>query len=427
MFYSIKELKFLKVIIIIWFFTFFCFSYFGCSKNERLELLIQELQDEDADVRMKAAEELGKIKDVSALEPLINALKDEHGGVGNSAAWALGEIKNERAFEPLIGEIWVDQLIKWNAAMALVKITYEPAIDSLIDVLKFGNQTASWEANLAARWRAALTLGHMKDGRAVEPLIAALNNDNCRFFAALVLGEIGDSRAIEPLIDLLRKDNGEDDPSTPAGASKREFVSEALGKIGSDAVEPLIALSKSPNRRARESAAWALGKTKDVRAVEPIIAALKEERLWAAIRALGELKDPRAVEPLVTLLNDDKVYEEMLAREALVKIGKPSVEPLIALFTDKSPEKKNKWGAALALGEIEDSRAFETLVFALKDKDDYGLRRMVAQALGEIRNIRAVQPLIAALEDTNVEVRQKQHGHWVKFGMVEQLSHSLLQ
>ncbi len=54
-------------------------------------------------------------------------------------------------------------------------------------------------------------------------------------------------------------------------------------------------------------AAWALGEMRDPRAVEPLIAALKDKdyevRVCAAI-ALGEMRDPRAVEPLIESMED---------------------------------------------------------------------------------------------------------------------------
>ncbi len=54
--------------------------------------------------------------------------------------------------------------------------------------------------------------------------------------------------------------------------------------------------------------------------------------------------------------------------------------------------------AAVALGEIKDTRAVEPLIAALKDKDS-SVRNNAAEALGEIKDARAVEPLIAATAD----------------------------
>ena len=59
-----------------------------------------------------------------------------------------------------------------------------------------------WEV----RWDAARALGEIKDPRAVEPLSAALKDENeyVRKAAAYALGEIKDPRAVEPLIAALK-------------------------------------------------------------------------------------------------------------------------------------------------------------------------------------------------------------------------------
>ena len=41
-----------------------------------VSLLIQRLQDEDYEVRLKAAEALGKIGDTQAIDPLIKLMRD---------------------------------------------------------------------------------------------------------------------------------------------------------------------------------------------------------------------------------------------------------------------------------------------------------------------------------------------------------------
>jgi HEAT repeat protein len=56
----------------------------------------------------------------------------------------------------------------------------------------------------------------------------------------------------------------------------RLAAAEALVKLGSAAVESLIAALKDVNEAVRSAAAEALGKIGDVRAIEPLIAALKD-------------------------------------------------------------------------------------------------------------------------------------------------------
>ena len=88
----------------------------------------------------------------------------------------------------------------------------------------------------------------------------------------------------------------------------REAAAEALGKIGdSQAVEPLIAALKDEDWYVRKYAVEALGKIGESRTVKPLIAALKDleqDVREAAVEALGKIGDSRAVEPLIAALKD---------------------------------------------------------------------------------------------------------------------------
>ena len=73
------------------------------------------------------------------------------------------------------------------------------------------------------RWKAAESLGRLRDPGAVEPLIEALWDDDSRvrLKAAWALGQIGDLRAIGPLRRLYRMEN----------EGVREIITEALEAI----------------------------------------------------------------------------------------------------------------------------------------------------------------------------------------------------
>jgi HEAT repeat protein len=120
----------------------------------------------------------------------------------------------------------------------------------------------------------------------------------------------------------------------------------------------------------------------------------------SAIKALGEIKDARAVKPLIAALRDESCG--CTAANALVKIGKPAVEPLIAALMDKDLIVRRN--AVMALGGIKDASAVEPLIAALKDKDLI-VRRNAVTALGQIKDAGAVEPLIAALKDESPIVR----------------------
>src|SRR5579862_7868657 len=82
-----------------------------------------------------------------------------------------------------------------------------------------------------------------------------------------------------------------------------------------------------------------------------------------AVEALGKIEDARAVEPLIGALRDTDEDVQQEAEAALGKIGAPAVEPLIGALSDRDRHVRER--AAGALGEIGDARAVEPLIRAL--------------------------------------------------------------
>lgn len=294
------------------------------------------------------------------------------------------------------------------------------------------------------RREAAEALGSMADARAVEPLIAALNDTwepvrktaaeslskidshwrtagatkkfiqrfiaglkdkdvSVRRGAADALGVIGDASALEPLIAAL------------IDGTVHETVVEALSKIdpywftsevGKKSVLTLVAALKGGDWRVRGPAAKTLGIVGDAQAVEPLIAALKGDSLLrkAAAEALGRIGDRRAIEPLIFALKDTEGYVREAAAKALGMIGDPrAVGALIAALEEESiynsgdiPE-----AAAEALGRIGDVRAVEPLITALKQKSGLAWKASL-EALSIIGDVRAVEPLIKAFKHKDI-------------------------
>ncbi len=93
---------------------------------------------------------------------------------------------------------------------ALIKmLKSQPA---LIKMLKGHDRCAS--SNAAAE------LGKRGDRRAVEPLIAALQNDDAKLAAVIALGKLGDERALQPLKRIKQQ-----------GGGTSESAAEAIQKI----------------------------------------------------------------------------------------------------------------------------------------------------------------------------------------------------
>lgn len=303
-------------------------------------------------------EKLKKKRNVEKLIKLINYRKDSD--IRQSAVRALGEIGDERAVGPII-TVLKDNDIRQSAVWALGEIGDERAVGPIITVLENSQKQG-------VRQNAAIALGKIGDVRAVASLTRALKDESraLRKFAAVALQQMG----WKP-------------PSDELGAQYWIALGEfkRLVEFGSVAVEPLItAFEIEKERHEREKIVYALCRIGDARAVGLLISALKNTDTLLFINLCEE------------------------ATKALVKIGSPSVKPLISVL--KCADFHGANAAAKALGEIGDASAVASLIAALEDEKFSGFSGNVACALGEIGDTRAVKPLITALKHGRREVRQ---------------------
>ena len=191
--------------------------------KDEIDIQIDLLQDSDWVVRREAVVTLGEMADERCVEPLARALRDGDWQVREAAVeavaevgppavdmlirfsrdWesrkyvlrALGKINDERVLEPLLSYLKSDEF-KDDATRALVELG-NPAVPKLIEALESREDFVKKQAILA--------LGDIRDPRAVDPLIALLQDDDwlVRLTSASSLEKIGDLRgraAIKPLM-----------------------------------------------------------------------------------------------------------------------------------------------------------------------------------------------------------------------------------
>lgn len=267
----------------------------------------------------------------------------------------------------------------------------------------------------------------LKAERDIPGLIKALSfpkNALIRQQAAKALGEFKDQRSIEPLAAAL-KDN---DPSTRCAAA-RALETFNLPHV----VEALMAALQDENQQVRTVALDVLERMQiiDARLVNSLINSLEQKSFSIIaireIRLLKQIGDSRAVDILTQLLTDSNMDIRKAAAEALetlkpdstdarrleiavatrnpqaiLELGTAAVQPLIKLLKDKNTESRDFIVAAL--GQLGDPRAVKPLMTALRDKD-MGVRETAAKALEKLGDARAVEPLIKALEDKFIGVR----------------------
>jgi HEAT repeat protein len=171
------------------------------------------------------------------------------------------------------------------------------------------------------RW-SAVALGLLESDQAVEPLLEAAEYGEvtvCKE-AIRLLGQYRDSRVFSFLVRLLSLE-------TPQHRRKsvRQRVIGALGKQKNiQAVELLILMLKEPESIVRNSAVIALGEIGDTLAVKPLIAALEDMdtnvRFYAAV-VLGNLGAAIALPSLLKVSGNDngKIADGHSVREAATK------------------------------------------------------------------------------------------------------------
>ena len=200
----------------------------------------------------------------------------------------------------------------------------------------------------------------------------------------------------------------------PAGQLEAVTKLAAMGEGAVPAIPYLVQiLSEKIDPSVRQAVVATLGKIGKP-AVEPIIAALKEERTTTrinAIEVLEGLADKQATGPLTdTALRDPSQSVRDRALDALAKLAAtdPTVsEKFMATVEDEKAKPEIRSRAMKALGRIAGTGlAIDSLVTMLENAEaDIRLRCAAAAALGQSGNSAAVAPLVKALEDKKAPVR----------------------
>ncbi len=411
--------------------------------NRDSEGLVQALQYEKesrgrkvASLREEAARALGDLRDRNAVGPLLEALGTDVFPVARAAAEALARMGNP-ALEPLFQEAIGSTLeVIRHVETAFRRMDVNAVTDLLVVKLTDDDEVA--------REMAAGLLGSMGNPGATKDLVAALERDEedwVRAAAAKALGMLGRNDVVKPLARALGYEDRE----------VRVAAAQALARLGQLAVEALLKTLKDGNDFARLYAARALaeGKAGGEKAVKALISALEDKdgdvREMAAY-ALGEFGDAHAVNPLAELLKDEEIKVRFGAAKALERIPDVSrvstrawisagevkrkcLEVLIAEVEGKDLDRCFQAMLALkqfreeeavrplarvlgdfykrdfhvtaveALGSIGNEASLDRLIGALKESQDWEVRRSAARALGNLGNPGAVPHLIEALKE----------------------------
>jgi len=367
------------------------------------EELLHNLSHKDAKIRGDTAWALGKSGDERVIDPLIKALEDSNRNVREWAALALVKI-GRPAVEPLRAAIKSkNDSVKWQTVAILGLINDSNATETLSQTLESNNSTV--------RYWAAASLGQIKDNRSRDALISVLGdgNETVRNEAGWAVQSLAGEGTADLLIRLL-KDNDPnrrmaaahslDDPAEVRAApaliealhdSEPGVRSEAAAALGwrgeSQAIMPLIEILDDPEEQVRKDGIKALTAIGSP-ATGPLILAMNGSdniTQAGAAQALGQIGEDKSLEPLIWSFKNGDGAVRHAAVAALVEINKSyAVDPLIQVLGDRNIGSDLRADAAWALGEMDDPRAKEPLIYAMSYDKDNSVRMNAARAMKKV-------------------------------------------
>lgn len=362
-----------------------------------------ELGSADLFRRAKAALRLGRHADPQALDQLLALLADPDWPVVEAALKALKRYR--------------DPLIVTAAQAILRREDYYSWIFSRGIAIAHA-ATRALRSQGEEGFQALLTLLREARGEEVRGQIVARQ-----------LVVLRDPRAIEPLIECF---------SSPI-YEVANSASRAMRHFGADAIPPLIAALSITDQSAYFHVVWAL-RWMGAPAVPALLDALRHtedeniragvadvlggfdteevrEALWVALDdpdedvrrmamwSLGDLSDPRVLDQLLVEQPSQR-SGSLEPASTLAQIDSVAVPQLIAALEDHARPAYQRVNAVRALGLIEDTRAIEPLIAALRD-DDEDVRGAAILALDYLKHARSVESLLVALYDPSSEVRRR--------------------
>ena len=344
-------------------------------------------KDKQGAVRQEAAIALGKIKGQKVVDPLLDVLRsDKYETTRFQAAVALREIQaGDKGLVDIVkkglgsfDDGYEVQSVQDQVIGALIKDGNIPTAEFALDALKSADdEWTRWalvhvlgatakkvavdamleelkHPSYVVRRRAAESLGGFKERKAVDPLIAILENrdemKSIRAAAAFSLGALKDERASTPLLTALEDENAE----------IRLQAVAALGKLkDAKAISKLIAMVENPleTDAVRNTAVAVLGNIGNTSntEIEAVLLRALDSRIGNisknAIIALGKLESKAAIPKLIAILEDKRI----------------ALNASTAVLANASARTK----AAIALGEIGGARAAEAVGRRLVDDTEY--------------------------------------------------------
>jgi HEAT repeat protein len=274
----------------------------------------------------------------------------------------------------------------------------------------------------------------VEKARPAVPYLIELFKDTKRPEHLEALARYSDPRTKDIMVEALDYTDDDFDRATiAAGALGEMKAADTLPALIKAAEKELPVKSRANN--ARVAAMRAMVKIGDKRAVPTLMKILTtsaDEQDFAlnqkAALALAEFRDPQSIPALTKGLfmtgRGTGIFQE--CRLALVRIGAPAVDPMIALLQEKNPEIQDMavklkfeapppegtpgvvpHKAAIILGDLRAKKAVPALAARLHQKARGDEHRSALIALGYIATPAAVEAILADLKDTKTDPAER--------------------
>lgn len=328
------------------------------------DLIIKRTESDSENQRIYACNILGDIKDPKAVDTLLSLLTDEDGNVRFAAAEAIGKIGSK------------------TATISLLHYLHS-------------RMDEPWE-----QFPLILTLGEIKDERAVLPLLHLAENEMLKQPVLQAISNIGDEHAIPYILEVLKSDDFYLQQMSILATKKMKDKTSKLPIVFKDFKK--IIQSEFEKFKSKE--------------LHTIIGNLKNNLKQddyaiklGVIFLLGLTDSPEALKILI-----DEYSSDLL----------PEIEDSIYILS------LNNHKVLLQSLQIEDTRCKDVIIRVLgklKIQSDYELivkhlRNQISEVrietintLGEILNKDAIPELINMLEDSNYDVQEAAINALIKF------------
>ncbi len=341
---------------------------------EAVPVLIDALQTKDQSLLLIYEQILARIPSASPV--LINVLTSAHPILRARAADIFSITRDKSAIPALLdaltGEFYT---VRARVALALAKIGDPKFIQPLIKSLK--------DPEDDVRIAACLALGLFKDPTTFDEIANILLDDpkiGVRQAAAKALGYTQHPAALPYLMEALRDPFWWYEREAQAGD-----LFDAITKMGTMAVDPLIEALKDNEGAVRKYAASLLGRLGDVRAIEPLGMALYDlhhDVGKASAEALAQF-GVSSFEILVEALDHPEMWIRIHSIDVLPKVKEPRVA-LVLLEMLKDSEREVKRHVIEAMGELKDSRTLPALQQIMAQRGDREMHALAKAAIEKI-------------------------------------------